>query len=485
MRHALARTLSAAALALTALSAAPPANASTQVGGLVAGSSGYYDYGPTVIQAGQTQDFWWCGDTAGRLNDTVFHQQYSLSGGVHITIPQHPSLVEGPAGAWDSQYVCNPDVVEGAFTDPFGDGVDYAYAMYYVGTSNSADNAIGVAFSTSGDSWRKYPDPVVLPTSPGHGYYGVGQPNVSLVAGVWVMLYEDDETPNDQWGRVASGAHAEATSPDGLHWTTLGAVSTAGLADPGATWGGAAYDGADGRWYAAYHEPLRDPATTGGVVERGQSGVTLYAAPDPLAGPWTALDTIDTVTTGFESNFLPGLLRGADGDLYGPNLPSVTLYLSTSNPRPAYNAGHTQLGQNGAFNNWDIAWSIWTPGSPLRKLTRYVHAATSEHLTTTGYAWPYYTAESVNLGHLYEAPAGDAATALYSCRAFSTDFIPSTDPGCLGQYRAGLLGYLYSAPGTGRIALYRCTVPQVGDFISARADCEGKHADGLIGYSAP
>src|SRR5882724_2008961 len=126
------KTLAVALAVLAVLSAATEASATTQVGSLVVGSAGYYDYSPTVIQDGQVQDFWWCGDYSGRTNDTIFHEQFSFVGGVHITIPQHPSLIEGAPGTWDSVYTCNPDVVEGSFVNPLGDGVTWKYAMYYV-----------------------------------------------------------------------------------------------------------------------------------------------------------------------------------------------------------------------------------------------------------------------------------------------------------------------------------------------------------------
>jgi len=478
MPHAPKHALAACVLAVASLAAPSAARATTQAaGGFVVGTSGHYDYSPTVIQQGSVQDFYWCGDST-RTTDTIFREQYSLSPSVHVTIPQTPVLAEGPAGSWDSLYTCNPDVIRGSFVNPLGNGLTYTWAMYYVGTAvpPGVDNAVGAAFSTDGSTWVKAPQPVITPPNPGRGFYGVGQPNVSYVNGTLTMLYERFETGFTHW---------MATSADGVHWTTAGQLSTTGLPSPEPQWGGAAYDPADGRWYATYHEPLRPPGTTGGVAERGQPGVTLYATSDPLNGAWTELDTVDTVTTGYEANFIPALLRQADGTLYGPGLPSVTLYLSTSNPRPPYNAWGAQLGNAGGFNTWDVAWSIWAPGSPLRALQRVDHSGGWHEITTGWWDTSFYHLEAINLGHLYEAPSADGATlALYACKSAALDYTTSTDPGCAGGYRLGLDGYAYPNPGPGRIALYKCTVPTTGDFVSSRADCEGQQVDGLLGYAA-
>jgi hypothetical protein len=266
-----------------------------------------------------------------------------------------------------------------------------------------------------------------------------------------------------------------------VHWSDVGALSTAGLPSPAPNWGSAAYDPQDGRWYATFGSGWRSAASTGGVQEQGDGGFTLYAVTDPLTGTWVQLDTIDTALTGYETNFLAGMLRSPDGTLSATLLPSIKLLVSTANPRPAYNATHVQLGQDAAFNNWDIVWHLWTPGAVLRPLLRVHHSA--QHDVAVGWYDSYYAPEAFNLGSLYEAPSGAATTPLFLCKAFSTDWIPTTDPSCFGQLKVGILGYMYSSPGPGRIALYRCTVPEVGDMVSLDPACEGQQADGLLGYS--
>jgi hypothetical protein len=480
----LARMFAAVALCACAAVVPAPARASSTVGGFVVGRSGTYDYSPSVVQSGQTQDFWWCGgrDAADPANysDTIKHQQYSFAGGVHITVAERTVLGES-AGAWDSLYVCNPSVVAGSFVDPLGDGVTYGWALYYVGTSTrgGTDNSIGVAFSNDGDHWAKYPGPVLADAPSGGVYYGLGQPNAYNPGGgsAVTLLYEDTG---------ASGvSHFEVSSADGVHFAAPAAVTAVGLPSPTPSWGGVAYDPVGGRWYAAFNQdPTRPPSTTGGVTERGQAGVALYATGDLSAGPWTALDTVDTNLTGYESNFLAGLLRGADGALYGPLLPSVELYASTSNPRPSANATAAQRGSSGAFNNWDIAWSAWSPLAPTRALSRYYSSILPTHEVTTGWVdTPSFHLESV-LGHLYEAPSGQFTRPLYGCVQGSRDYFISGDAACESQLVLGLDGYISPTPGPGLVELYRCYTG-TDHFVSTSASCENRTTEEVLGWAQP
>ena len=409
----LPRGLMAVLLALPALALGGAAHASTTVGGGVVGGP-VYDYSPSVITStdGTTQDVWWCGGRSAsdpaNFTDTIKHQEFGFTGGLHVTIADHTVLGE-TVGAWDSVYVCNPSVVEGTFVNPLGDGVTYGYALYYVGTaaSNGTDNSIGVAFSNDGDHWVKYPTPVLQTATTGGIYYGLGQPNASDPGGSAVtLLYESTSAspagtgsplPVHRPSAIAPGAHVndttptevvshlEATSIDGLHFTTVGTVSPAGLPSPTPSWGGAAHDASAGLWYAAFNDPIRPIATTGGTLERGQPGVTLYSTPDPLAGQWTEVDTIDTNLTGYESNFLAGFSLHPDGTIAPTGQGGVELYLSTSVPRPAANATPLMREASQNFNQWDITWSAWAPGALLRALSRYYSSSLGVHEVTTGW----------------------------------------------------------------------------------------------------
>lgn len=487
-RSALRRRGLGIAITLTVLLAlilsASPASASTTVGSPVVGASGNYDYSPSVMQSGGVQQFWWCTGPS----DLIAYEAINLSP-LHVVTPETIVLGHGPAGAWDSKFTCNPHVVRGQFVNPLGDGATYTYALYYVALADgqAGGNNIGVAFSNDGMSWHKYPSPVI--TTDTTAYYGVGQPDLFNPDGATgshiEMVYEHTN---------AATTHIEATSSDGVHFTVTGTLSTAGLpANQKNNLDDIAYDPASGTWYGLYDEfPARPIATTGGVLERGQPGETLYSTTDLLAGTWTRLGTVDTATTGYEANFIGTMLRDPYGNLLWDN-GSIEMYISTSIPQTPVTATPAQAGQSGAGTQWDIAWSLWTPGQPLLKLTRYYSGSTDSpylgrHLVTSGYHYPgAFHAEATVLGSVYEAPNGTATQPLYSCKQGSEDFFSSNDPLCEGQLTLGLVGYVYPTPpvGISSIPLYRCIVTGDGDhFVSPDPLCEGAKTEKLLGYSA-
>lgn len=474
---------------------AAPAAASTTVGSGVVGRSGIYDYSPSVIQSGSgtstVQQFWWCGggnpgDPAGET-DTIQYEEIALSP-LHVVVGPVTVLAE-TAGSWDSAFACNPKVVRGTFVNPLGNGVTYSYAMYYVGTSqtNGTDNSIGVAFSTDGMAWHKYPTPVVTHTSTGGVYYGVGQPdawNTSGTTGSSIdMVWMNANSAN------VTSPSEKVTSTDGVHFTTASAqtLSTAGLQYPLSSIDDLAYNPADGYTYALYDLPLRAPSTTGGFVERGQPGVQLYRTSDMLTGTWQQLDTIDTTMTGYEANFIGSFLRDPTGSLITGSNGEVETYLSTSMPRPAPNATPLQRGQSGDVGNWDIAWNVWTPNAPLRAFDRYDSSATDSidlnvHEVSTGWVNTSAFHLESTLGYLYETATNDFTRALYSCVQGNDDYFVSTDPGCEGQFVMGLEGYI-SPTAVNGIELYRCYTG-VDHFVSTDPNCEGQITESVLGWAS-
>jgi hypothetical protein len=454
--------------------------------GAVAGRPGLYDYSPSVIQSDDVQQFWWCGLTvnpsdSSQASDTILYE--SINATNHTTIGPVAVLGES-SGAWDSAYACNPKVIRGAFNNALNDGQTYTYAMYYVATASKAgvNNSIGVAFSKDGISWKKYPTPVIPSTS--ETGYGVGQPalyNSDRKAGIW-MFYEDN-TPTVH--------HIQATSTDGIHFTVQGTLTTIGLNpnNPQPSWGDMAYDPITGYWYAAFNLPLRDPATTGGIAERGQYGIELYRIPRAslLTGttPWQQFWTADTNLTGQESNFIASFLSDGYGDINVGPYPTIQMYTSMSNPQPAWNASPAAAGKAGDTSNWDIGSVTWVPNNPPIAFNQYFN--NKVHEATTGWIDPKggFTLEST-LGHLYQSPQQSANVPIYGCKKGSTDYFVSLDTACEGERILGTNGYAYAQPvaGLNLVAIYRCTTG-TDHFVSLDPTCAGQTAGLLLGYILP
>ncbi len=452
--------------------------------GSVAGRALVYDYSPSVIQSGNLRQIWWCGDDydpIGRkmYSDTIQYESVDLSNNTRSA--PLPVLGETP-NAWDSVYTCNPKVIRGTFTNPLGDNKTYGYAMYYVGLGVAGNNSIGVAFSNDGIAWKKYPKPIISAET--QTDYGVGQPALyNSDQGQAIRMFYEDYSFYVH--------HVAAISTDGVHFAVQGILTTKGMDpnNPGANWGDMAYDAATGYWYAGFNLPLRNPSTTGGVVERGQYGIQLYRIPDSslLSGatPWELLTTVDTCLTGYESNFIPAFVRDPFGNLNVGSYPTIEMYTSISNPPTPWDASATYAGLSGGIAKWDIGTASWVPNHPLKTLNRYYNQ--TAHVVTTGWIDPYggFSLQAT-LGHLYESPQQGATVAFYGCKSGETDSFVSLDLACGGARLIGLNGYGYGKPvaGINLVALYRCSTGG-DDFVSNDSGCEGQAAGRLLGYALP
>jgi hypothetical protein len=445
-----------------------------------------YNYSPTVIQSGNLRQIWWCGQAVNPADksqdtDAILYEAIDLK--TNVTTTPVTVLAETP-GAWDSVFTCNPKVIKGTFVNPLEDGKTYSYAMYYVATAdkNGHENCIGVAFSNDGISWNKYPHPVVMATSPAG--YGAAQPaiyNSNGKAAIW-MFYESDD-PIEH--------HIVATSPDGLHFTIEGTLTTVGLNSDTvlSSWGDMAYDSATGYWYSLFNGPLRDPSTTGGVPERGQLGVELYRIPGSSlltgATPWQELHTFDTNLTTSEANFIGGFVRNQFGTVNVGKYPTIQMEVSISNPPPDWNATPKEAAESAHPTNWQLGLVEWVPNHPLMALDRYTNSTT--HIVTTGWINPAsgFNME-MTLGHLYESPQQGATVAFYGCKRGSTDYFVSLDHSCEGERILGKNGYGYALPVAGRklVPLYRCSTG-TDHFVSKDSKCEGATTDQLLGYAMP
>ena len=454
--------------------------------GAIAGRGGWYNYSPSVIQEGDVQKIWWCG-TGGNPNyhshvtDAIFYETVD-------PVTQRKSapvqVLAETKGTWDAEYTCNPRVIRGRFVNPLGDGETYSYEMFYVATDNyyGINGSIGAAFSNDGVHWKKYPEPLIRPSS--FGNYGVGQPAAyNADGGSNITLFYEDFTPTVH--------HVQATTTDGIHFTVVGTLTTNGLdpenSDP--LWADIGFDPTTQYWYAAFDLPTRAPETTGGVTERGPYGFQLYRIPADslLTGtkPWEMLATIDTNLTGYEANFLPSLLHDKYGNIHIGSYPKLQLFTSSAVPRPAWDASPEQAGKAGDVIQWAIAVNTYDPKQSTVALKRYRNGKAYE--VTTGWADPVKFFPDRTVGHLYTTPQNGAAQAFYGCKQDELGYFVSLDRACEGQRILGLNGYGYAAQprGTATVPLYACRSTQYGRFVSRERNCEGSGEGKLLGYALP
>jgi hypothetical protein len=452
--------------------------------GAIVGRGGYWNYSPSVIQTGDEQQFWWCGagqnpNDSTQISDTILYESINLVTGMR----SGPTIVLAETkGSWDAKYTCNPRVIRGRFVNPLADGEIYSYEMFYVGAVTGIGNSIGAAFSNDGIHWIKYPEPVIRPTS--FVNYGVGQPVAHNVDGrSSITMFYEDYTP--------AVHHVEATSTDGIHFTVQGMLTSNGMDPKNANpiWGDMGYDPATDYWYAAFNLPLRPAITTGGIVERGQYGFQLYRirSSSLLTGttPWEVLKTIDTNLTGYESNFLPSLLHDKYGNINIGPYPNLELFISTSFPKPAWDASPEAAGQTGSIYQWAIAVSTYQPNQNTVALNRYINATT--YAVTSGWIDPVKFFPNATLAHLYTKPQHGATQPFYSCKKDSVGYFVSLDVGCGAQRILGLdgYGYLQKPRGIATVALYSCASTRYGEFVSREAGCEGEGKGNLLGYALP
>ena len=452
--------------------------------GALVGRGGYWNYSPSVMQEGDVQKVWWCGAGVNptdhkQFSDTILYE--SVNTVTHATYGPVVALAE-TKDRWDSAFTCNPRVIRGTFVNPLGDGQTYSYEMFYVGSNSPFANSIGAAFSNDGIQWTKYPDPVIL--TPSAYTYGVGQPAAYNADGksAITLFYEDFE---------AVVQHVEATSTDGIHFTVQGTLTTNGLdpTNPNPLWGDMGYDPSSKYWYAAFNLPPRPADTTGGFAERGQYGFQLYRIPDSslLTGttPWQMLKTIDTNLTGYEANFLPSLLHGKYGNINVGPYPKLQLFISTSLPRPAWNASPKTAGKSADIYQWAIAINSYEPNQNTLTLKRYRNDKTYE--VTSGWADPVKFFPDKTLAHLYAAPQNGAEQPFYGCKEDELGYFVSLDTACEGQRILGVNGYGWKQKpsGVATVALYTCTSAHYGRFLSKDPACEGNGKGTLLGYALP
>ncbi len=165
---------------------------------ILTGNNSIYEFGgvrhPKIIFDGQIYKMWF----TSLSNSGVGYVSYATSpDAINWTRGSNlPVLYPGDDGIWDSHAV-SPGVVlkEGNI-----------FKMYYTGVqSNSGPGHIGLATSTDGINWIKYPTPVLFGTN---GWeYQIGVTDIIKVENTYYMFYS------------GSGKIGIATSTNGLNWT--------------------------------------------------------------------------------------------------------------------------------------------------------------------------------------------------------------------------------------------------------------------------
>jgi len=288
-----------------------------------------YDYGPSMIQEGNYQHFWWCGYDEGHT-DAIYYRWVDLNGPTWGPILK---VLEPTPGAWDGAYTCDPSVITGEFYNP-ADGDTYFFAMYYTATDDLAggqNNRIGVAFSHDAINWVKYPYPVIVPQGGPGSNYGAGQASTySYNGAAGLYLFHFDES-------TAYGARVWVRSTsDGINFSAQTLLSNDGA--PLSQNSDFAYDYNSGNFYAAIALPgiPGDRETYGFVFARMPASDLLNGQ-----GTWEVLAQIDRNVTGAHLNHSPGMLRDRYGNLTSW-LPVVLSYFAW---------GENESG------TWDLTWA--------------------------------------------------------------------------------------------------------------------------------
>ncbi|TDK66524.1 hypothetical protein E2I14_08645 [Sapientia aquatica] len=131
--------------------------------------------------------------------------------GFHFKKHPNPILATGPAGAWDSDSVGDPFVIEKG----------EALYLYYLGQDSVGVQRLGIAKSVDGLHWTRLSNNPVLDIGAGGSFdeNGLGEPSIAYQPPYFYMFYTgraSDEIRNIGY----------AISTDGIHWKK---ISTTGL----------------------------------------------------------------------------------------------------------------------------------------------------------------------------------------------------------------------------------------------------------------
>lgn len=129
-------------------------------------------------------------------------------------------------------------------------------------------------------------------------------------------------------------------------------------------------------------------------------------------------------------------------------------------------------------------------GNETKEVFRKTTSSSWDHLPTTnpneGNQWGYYI-ESSLLFYSQSYTAPQSARPIYRCLVNGWDHMLSTQSGCEGTAKEGVIGYLLTSSRSGHVPVYRCRNDQNrGEhFWSTSSGCEGRVTEGLLGYALP
>lgn len=427
-----------------------------------------YNYAPSIITENGTTDIWWCGQGE---TDVIFHRSYNPQTGFSPA-----QIVFQPTpGSWNRQYVCDPSVIKGSFTNP-ADGQRYSYAMYYSGADNQPgnNNQIGLSLSNDKINWVDFPTPVISSINPAvaQSNYGSGQPATFNIDGRSSLFIFTTDLSGPQGVNGFGDLYVRRTS-DGVHFDkpvrVPNVASDGTTINPNSDFG---YDHATGDVYVitglpgrncrqvACKDPARNPDRE--TYQLGLFRMPMEALLSGNPAKWTPIGYLNSDVTGFYLNHSPGFQRDSYGNIT-PFLPNITVFFSGGDPYPG---------------TWRIAAATATRASDRAPLRQTL--GPSGHWVTTGYVGADYEFER-NFGSLFLL-SKPGTSKLMSCVA-GTDHFLSRDANCEGHTPLGQTGYIYDAQQPGSYPIFRCNAGGHDHFVSADPNCEGQSSEGLLGYT--
>ena len=277
-----------------------------------------YAYCPSVLEMedGSCHMFFCGNPEAGKMVDNIYHIEIKADG----TKTAPVSVLQPTPDTWDSYHCCDPSVIRGKFR--MG-GVDYKYAMFYLGIDKAdcKGNEVGVAFSNdlNATSWVKYSKQVIAFPDDRDKAWGVGQPSAFSLdrEGSVLLTY----TRGDTKGTGVLFCQLDMSDMDNLKVGEAKSVSSMGFnislhncdfaVDETNQKVVGVFSGTCPDVYPSYRESYQCVAYT--ALDLFLDG----------KGTWTRLPDIDYSVTGFYRNHNACLLRDEYGYLKTYKTPSV------------------------------------------------------------------------------------------------------------------------------------------------------------------